>query len=250
VSGAAQIEELVDRAAMSAPLVDAAVIAVFHAAGPLVGARVRKLLIGAGFTSGAIVIDMAEFVAAGRLDRRLIDVRYRYGEVDGLDGILADWRRRELLTETGPSPELRDVCRRVLRLRHEVAETIWDEPTATRVADVALDAVAVGGGPLLAAGCELPIPPSPQGRCHHALTLMRWARHGAHAAAWLTRGLGGDEVTTLRTSDAPGAGALVDAVERDTNVWSVPMAAVIGDRFDAWVRDLACLADAHHAERS
>ena len=234
---------LIERAAMSAPLVDAAAIAVFRAAPGIVGPEMRGLIQGAGLTSGAIVIDMAEFVAAGRLDRPLIEVRYRYGEVDGLDGLLAEWEEHGLLSEDGPSAGLVALCGHILDLRHRVAERLWNPATATAVGEATMDAVRFGGGPLLAAGMELPLPATPQARCHHALNLMRWARHGAHAGAWLTRGLTADETVALQHSDHPAARVLIDQIERDTNVWCIPMVSAIGIRFDGWISGLERLSN-------
>lgn len=223
-------------------MVDAAVVAVFKAAPGIVGPRVRDLISDAGLSSGAIVIDLAEFVAAGRLDRALLDIRYRYGEVDGLDGILDDWLSRGLIANAGPVDELRSLCTRILALRHEVAASLWTTNTARLVANVTLEAVRAGGGPLVAYGIELPEPTTVAGRCHHALSLMRWARHGAHAAAWLVRGLTTESLAALRASDDPGSVASLQEVERDTNLWCVPMMVTIGSRFEEWMEGLQELA--------
>lgn len=180
-------------------MVDDLVIAVHRAVGREHADGLRSRFAALGLRSPGHLIDLAEFLLAESCTLDTIRLRFRY-DVASATTTFDELQAGGLVdADLKPSNELDDLLSDVLTVRAAVAATVWPGILTTQLSGARSAANAVRG-PLARELGALPEPEQPAALLHHRLTILRYERMDAHAAAWAEHGLAADEVVALTTA--------------------------------------------------
>jgi hypothetical protein len=195
-----------------APHIDRTVVAVHPAARP--GAMV--VLRAVGLTGGGVLVPLLTPLLSGPVAVSALHsvVRYERYEwlVDGLD----EHVRQGLLTRTNgtvtATPTGRDVLLGLRRAQGLAITELWRDQALASLLLLARRVVATAtGGPAFTLMTPTAPVESPAHDLHDQLTVLRYHRADAHAAAWADAGLTAESVQRLEP------GPLADRIESATN---------------------------------
>jgi len=176
--------------------VDRLVVAVHRTAGRVHGATIRQAVEPLGLEEPGHLVDVAEFIAHGRLTPDVMELRFRY---DPHSAVAADGAVIEShggMNGRRPSAPLEDAVSVILGTRASVAARLWPSRLDTELRG-AEEAVAAATGALTDHFVRLPPPDEPAHRLHHLLTALRYVRMDAHEVAWRAEGLDREQILAL-----------------------------------------------------
>lgn len=189
-----------ERARAIAKLVDEAVVSIHRRAATTHGEEIRSELHKIGLGSGALLLDMIEFLLADKFSSEVLRLRFRYHHQNDLGKAVDTWQSAGLVDiDSKASPELRRFLQSALQRRGEVARDLWkdhedDLPVVAKGARAVVDA---SDGPLVGKFRSLPVPDHKALTVDHLLTGVRYHRADAHASAWASAGLDREEIGAL-----------------------------------------------------